>query len=116
MKRSTHVAAPLLASAALALLGCRQQMKRCVDDHNVVVDDSLCAAQQNQQNQQHPVGGGYPGYWPYHYYYGGFGGYGRGSVASGGSLAPRSGFSYSTSRGGFGSSHSSSGAHGGAGE
>lgn len=117
MKRSTHVAAPLLASAALALLaGCRQQMKRCVDDHNVVVDDSLCEAQQNQQNQQGPNRGGYPGYWPYHFYYGGSGGFGRGSVASGGSFSPKAGVSYSTSRGGFGSAHSSFGGHGGAGE
>ena len=110
MKRSTNVTAPLLASAALSLLaGCRhQEMKRCVDDHNVVVDNSLCDAQQNQ-NQQRPVTGGYPGYWPYHYYYGGYGGFGLGSVANGGSVTPRSGASYSTSRGGFGSTHASGG-------
>ncbi|HKO18858.1 MAG TPA: hypothetical protein VJU82_08225 [Acidobacteriaceae bacterium] len=109
MKRSTNVTAPLLASAALSLLaGCRQhEMKRCVDDHNVVVDNSLCDAQQNQQ-QQRP-GGGYPGYFPYHYYYGGYGGFGRGSVVSGGSTTPRAGASYSTSRGGFGSTHASGG-------
>jgi uncharacterized protein YgiB involved in biofilm formation len=83
-------------------------MKRCVDDHNVVVDDSLCEAQQNQQ-QQHPAGGGYPGYFPYHYYYGGYGGFGRGSLAIGGSTTPRAGVSYSTSRGGFGSTHASGG-------
>jgi len=107
MKRSRNVTAPLLASAALGLLaGCRQQMKRCVDDHNVVVDDSLCAA---QQNQQHPAVSGYPGYWPYHYYYGGYGGFSRGSLVSGGSTTPRSGLSYSTSRGGFGSTHASGG-------
>jgi hypothetical protein len=110
MKRSTNVSAPLLASAAVAFLaGCRHhEMKRCVDDHNVVVDDSLCEAQQNQQ-QQHPAGGGYPGYFPYHYYYGGYGGFGRGSLASGGSTTPRAGVSYSTSRGGFGSTHASGG-------
>src|SRR4051812_4962711 len=103
MKRSRNVTAPLLASAALAFLaGCKQQMKRCVDDHNVVVDSNLCDVQQNQQQQQHP-GGGYPGYWPYHYYYGGYGGFSRGSLVSGGSTTPRSGVSYSTSRGGFGS-------------
>lgn len=110
MKRSTNVTAPLLASAALSLLaGCRhQEMKRCVDDHNVVVDNSLCEAQQNQ-NQQRPAGSGYPGYWPYHYYYGGYGGFGLGSVANGGSATPRAGASYSTSRGGFGSTHASGG-------
>jgi hypothetical protein len=110
MKRSTNVAAPLLASAALAFLaGCRQQqMKRCVDDHNVVVDDSLCETQQHQP-QQHPAGGIYPVFIPYHYYYGGFGGFSRGSVVSGGSITPRAGASYSTSRGGFGSTHASGG-------
>ena len=114
MKRSTNVTAPLLASAALSLLaGCRHHdMKRCVDDHNVVVDNSLCDAQQNQQQQQPTPGG----YFPYHYYYGGYGGFGRGSVASGGSTTPRAGASYSTSRGGFGGSFSSSGGDAGAGE
>ena len=55
MKRSTHVAAPLLASAALSMLaGCRQpQMKRCVDEHNVVVDNSFCDNQPNQQNNNY---------------------------------------------------------------
>lgn len=114
MKRSTNVTAPLLASAAISLLtGCRtHEMKRCVDEHNVVVDNSLCDAQQYQQ-QQHPTPGGY---FPYHYYYGGYGGYSRGSVATGGSLNPRAGVSYSTSRGGFGTTHASSGGHGGSGE
>ena len=111
MKRSTNVTAPLLASAALSLLaGCRQQeMKRCVDDHNVVVDNSLCDAQQNQQQQPRPAGGVFPLFIPYHYYYGGTGGFARGSVATGGSVTPRAGASYSTSRGGFGSSHASGG-------
>ena len=102
MKRSKHVAAPLLASAAIAMLtGCRQaQMKRCVDEHNVVVDDSLCGnqpGQQNNNNYYHP--GGF-----YRYYYGGGGSYFPGSVASGGGYAPSAGYSYATSRGGFGSS------------
>jgi len=90
MKRSANVTAPLLASAAMAFLaGCRQhEMKRCVDEHNVVVDDSLCETRQNQQ-QQHP-GGGFPIFIPYHYYYGGFGGFSRGSVVSGGSSTPSS--------------------------
>jgi hypothetical protein len=120
MKRSTNVTAPLLASAAFAFLaGCRQQqMKRCVDDHNMVVDDSLCdAQQQRQQQQQRPGGGVFPVFIPYHYYYGGTGGFGRGSVASGGSITPRAGVSYSTARSGFGSTHASgSSGHGAAGE
>jgi hypothetical protein len=103
MKRSTHVAAPLLASAALAMLaGCRnQEMQRCVDEHNTVVDDSLCKA----QPQRNPAGGFYP--IPFRYYYGGYGGYGLGGVVGGGAYAPIAGHSYSSStiRGGFGSTH-----------
>jgi hypothetical protein len=127
MKRSTKVAAPLLASAALAILaGCRKpEMQRCVDEQNHVVDDSLCANQPaaQQQQQQHTMGGG--GFIPlipiYHYYYGGWGGYGLGSIVGGGSYVPAAGRSYATrsgltTRGGFGSSYSG-GSHGeGAGE
>ena len=83
------------------LTGCRQlQMQRCVDEHNVVVDDSLC----NWPQQQNPNGGHYPV--PYRWYYGGAGTYYPGSTASGGGYAPMAGYSYanSTSRGGFGSS------------
>jgi hypothetical protein len=107
MKRSSHVAAPLLASAALSLLaGCKQaQMQRCVDEHNVVVDDSLCQNQPGQQNNNYYHPGGF-----YRYYYGGTGNYFPGSIASGGGYAPVSGFSYATSRGGFGESFS--GGHG----
>jgi hypothetical protein len=112
MKRSKHVAAPLLTSAAVAMLaGCRQaQMQRCVDEHNVVVDDSLCQNQPGQQNNSyyHPGGGGF-----YRYYYGGGGTYFPGSVATGGGYAPTPGYSYATSRGGFGSSFGEG--HGGGG-
>jgi hypothetical protein len=95
-------------------------MQRCVDEHNNVVDDSLCQNQPNQ-SQQRPDGHG--GFIPfYSYYYGGWGGYGLGTQVGGGSYAPTPGRSYTT-RGGFGSSfaeggsHSSSGGHGeGAGE
>ncbi|SFS04427.1 hypothetical protein SAMN05421771_0917 [Granulicella pectinivorans] len=129
MRRSTQVAAPLLALAASAMIaGCRKpEMQRCVDEHNVVVDDKLCQAQQgiqNGQQQRQPDGhGGFiPIILPYHYYYGGYGGYGLGSVVGGGSYMPSSGHSYATSsgarsgtvRGGFGSTHGGSG--GGAGE
>jgi len=99
MKRSTQVAAPLLASAAIAMLtGCHPtQMKRCVNEKNVVVDESFCQNQPGQQNNNyyHPAG-------VYRYYYGGSGGYSPGSVAADGSLTPSAGVSYSTSRGGFG--------------
>ncbi len=117
MKRSTQVAAPLLASAALAIMaGCRQpEMQRCVDENNKVVADSLCNGQPIQRSDGH---GGFiflPS--PYRFYYGGFGGYGLGSTVSGGGYIPASGHSYSTgtTRGGFGSTLSG-GSHGSAGE
>jgi hypothetical protein len=129
MKRSSQVAAPLLAAAAISLLtGCQKpEMQRCVDEQNHVVDDKLCANLPNQQGvqQQRPDGhGGFiPIILPYRYYYGGWGGYGLGSVVGGGGYAPVTGRSYAnrsgvTTRGGFGSSfHGSegegSGAHGG---
>jgi hypothetical protein len=131
MHRSIHVAAPLLAAAALAMsTGCRKpEMQRCVDEHNVVVDDKLCANQQGIQQQRPDGHGGFIPFlfFPYRSYYGGYGGYGMGSTVGGGGYAPAAGRSYSTgsgvtTRGGFGSSfseggaHGSSGAHGGAGE
>jgi hypothetical protein len=111
MKRSTQVAAPLLAAAALAMTaGCRKpDMQRCVDENNHVVADNLC----NGQPQQRPDGhGGFiflPN--PYRFYYGGYGGYGLGSVVVGGGYTPAPGRSYSTgtSRGGFGGSMSGGG-------
>jgi hypothetical protein len=115
MKRSSQVAAPLLAAAAISLLtGCQKpEMQRCVDEQNHVVDDKLCANLPNQQGvqQQRPDGhGGFiPIILPYRYYYGGWGGYGLGSVVGGGGYAPVAGRSYAnrsgvTTRGGFGSS------------
>lgn len=121
MKRSTQVAAPLLAAAALAITtGCQKpQMQRCVDENNKVVDDSFCANQPQQANQQQPprTGGGILPFIPlYHYYYGGWGGYGLGTVVGGGSTTPDPSRSYATrsgvtTRGGFGKSF-----HGGEGE
>ena len=127
MKRSTKVAVPLLASAALAILaGCRKtEMQRCVDEQNHVVDDSLCANQPAQQQQPQPQtrpGGSFIPLIPiYHYYYGGWGGYGLGSIVGGGSYFPTEGHNYATrsgvtTRGGFGSSHSGGGGGEGAGE
>ncbi len=118
MKRSTQVAAPLLAAAGIAMLsGCHhQEMQRCVDENNKVVDQSFC--QQTGLVQRPDGHGGFifiP--MPYHYYYGGYGGYGLGSVVGGGSFTPVPGRSYSTTaRGGFGSSFSGSEGGGGAGE
>jgi hypothetical protein len=105
MKRSTQVAVPLLASAALTLLSaCKQmQMKRCVDARNVVVDDAFCDNQSVHQPNNNNIGS-------FRWYYGGTGNYYPGSTASGGGYAPASGFSYATARGGFGSSFS--GGHG----
>ncbi len=111
MRRSTHVAAPLLATAALSLLtGCRRpEMQRCVDENNNVVDDSFCKNQPGEQ--QRPDGhGGFIPFFPYRYYYGGWGGYGIGTQVGGGSYAPAPGHSY-TSRGGFGSSFAEGGSH-----
>ena len=128
MKRSTQVAAPLLAAAAVAMLaGCQKpEMQRCVDEQNHVVDDHFCDNLPNQQGiqQQHPDGhGGFiPIIFPYRYYYGGWGGYGLGSVVGGGGYAPIAGRSYAnrtgiTIRGGFGrffgGGSEGSGAHGG---
>ena len=94
MKRSTKVAAPLLASAALAILvGCRKpEMQRCVDQQNAVVDDDFCHSDDTTTNA------------PYRYYYGGNGDYETGTLVAGGSFNPVPGHSYSTKRQGFGSS------------
>ena len=116
MKRSTQVAAPLLAAAALSLLtGCRRpEMQRCVDENNNVVDDSFCKNQPNAQ--QRPDGhGGFIPFYPYRFYYGGWGGYGLGTQVGGGSYTPVPGASYTT-RGGFGSSFAAGGSHSSGGE
>ena len=117
MKRSHHVAAPLLAAAALSLLSaCRRgpEMQRCIDENNHVVDPSFCATQPALSNGAHGGGGGYIPM--YRYYYGGGGGYGIGSTVTGGSFAPAAGHAYSTTsgtaRGGFGSSHGGEGGGG----
>jgi hypothetical protein len=114
MKRSSQVAAPLLAAAAVTLLsGCREpQMQRCVDENNRVVDDHFCKDQQ-QNNSTFRA-------FPFHYYYGGYGSYAPGTMATGGSSTPVSGVSYSTTRSGFGSSfgggEGEGGGHAGGGE
>ena len=114
MRRSAQVAAPLLAAAALTLLtSCRQQqpeMQRCVDENNRVVADTFCQ-QPGSPGSPYPYGYGYRV--PYRFYYGGGGGYGLGSPVFGGGYSSLSGHTYSspssTVRGGFGSTHASSG-------
>ena len=110
MRRSRHVAVPLLISTAIAMTGCRgPEMQRCVDSQNRVVDQGLCGS-----SGPHGGGGGAGGY---RSYYGGKGSYQTGTTAEGGSTEPISGHSYSltsgTSRGGFGSSFSEGSGHGG---
>jgi len=142
MKKSSKVTLTILtAAAAAAIAGCdsatQAQVQRCVDEHNVMVDERNCYA---------PTGGGYGGsgyYSPsrYRWVYGGNGGYTPGSVVYGASNFPESGlgtvraselashgyheggghvgisstggFTAPSSRGGFGSTgHSMSGGHG----
>lgn len=115
MRRSTTVLAPLLASAAVALLsGCGPEMQRCVDQQNHVVNSSFCQSQPSHATT--PIVPGRPFY---RYYYGGGGSYSFGSAATGGRFTPESGVNYSTTsgtaRGGFGSSFSEGGGHGGEG-
>jgi hypothetical protein len=105
MRRSSKVTAPLLATAALLMAaGCqRPEMQRCVDEQNMVVDDDLCHA----VNEQRTLGStATPS--TYRYYYGGTGSTESGTVAQGGSYEPDQGHTYKvanspTSRGGFGS-------------
>lgn len=111
MRRSGHVLAPLLASAAVSLLsGCHHgpDMQRCVDAQNRVTDPAACRTGSGFH------GGAGAGF---HYVYGGSGNYAPGSVVTDGSATPEAGHSYSTSsgtaRGGFGSSF---GGEGGGGE
>ena len=112
-RRSTQVAAPLLAAAALALTtACRPkpEMQRCVDEQNHVVADSLCQGLPPAGAAQPGINPGM-GFYPYRYYYGGGGGFGLGSPVFGGGYIPATGHTYSsasgrstTVRGGFGSS------------
>ena len=115
MRRSKCVAAPILASAAVALLsGCKPDMQRCVDENNRVTDPSHCNTLQSGSTQTTVAPGG--GHF-YRWYYGGGGSYAAGSVATDGSLVPEAGHSYSvtngTARGGFGSSFGGDGEGGG---
>ncbi len=122
-RRSLQVTAPLVASAAAAIVtGCHYpEMQRCVDDQNRVVDQRLCANLPQQPGLNGSYSGGNLGFYPYHFYYGGGGGWTPGTVVYGGSSTYVSGHSYttsssaahsSTSRGGFGSSMGGGSGHG----
>ena len=114
MKRSTTVQLTLLSSVAALLIGCRsQQVRRCVDESQTVVDEQNCLAQQSS---------GFHG--GYHWYYGGPSGYmpmgtrmSGGSSTGGGSSTSDSGTTHGVvgSAGEAASGHSSGG-DGGAGE
>jgi hypothetical protein len=108
MKRSTQVAAPLLAAAALAMAtGCsKPEMQRCVDPQNTVVDNDLCQSPTEGRLRDGTLSPFRPSY---RYYYGGTGTNKPGTPASNGTFAPLSGHSYkiattATVRGGFGRS------------
>jgi hypothetical protein len=122
MRRSRQVLAPLLVSTAAAMLTACDKPQRCADEQGREADPKFCAnlpldgtgtATGSMSNN-----GGYygaNGNWVPHYYRFYYGGSSNGFV-SGGSYAPDPGTSYSivgTSRGGFGSSFSGDGAHGG---
>ena len=106
MARVRKIVAPLLAAAAVSILtGCRpKEMQRCVDEHDNVVDDKLCANLPQNAVQQRPDGhGGFiPFILPYRYYYGGGGGLGAGSRVYGGGYQPQPNHRYTSPRGGSG--------------
>jgi hypothetical protein len=78
-------------------------MQRCVDEQNMVVDDDLCHA----VNEQRTLGSTATRS-TFRYYYGGTGSAESGTIAEGGSYEPDQGHTYKvanspTTRGGFGS-------------
>jgi hypothetical protein len=97
------IVTPLLAAAAVSILaGCRpKEMQRCVDEHDNVVDDKLCANLPQNAVQQRPDGHGgfFPLILPYRYYYGGGGGYRAGSRVFGGGYQPQPGRDYHNATG-----------------
>lgn len=101
MKRSKKVdltIVTLLAASFSAACSQNPEMKHCVDQNGVVVDDSQCANQSGFSSGH---------FIPYRWYYGGTGIFSPGSRISGGSYTPSTGHVYSSpstvSRGGFGS-------------
>jgi hypothetical protein len=86
MPRSLCFIAPLFAATALTFFtGCQKnEMQRCVDEQNMVVDDDLCHA----VGEQRTLGGNPHKPEVYRYYYGGTGSAESGTVAEGGSFEP----------------------------
>lgn len=134
--KSKIVGLTLLSSLALGIAGCddpKQEVQRCVDQNNVVIDEQQCETADHLKaqyaNGQVPTP--IPYWWYYHWIFGGNGGYTRGSVIYGGSMRPSIGFtsvrstvivnnggrmpsaSSGISRGGFGSIGSGYGSSGG---
>jgi hypothetical protein len=71
--------------------GCRKpEMKRCVDQDHVVVDDDLCHA----RGEQRILGEKPTDRTAYRYYYGGSGSAEPGTIATDGSYVPDSGHTY----------------------
>jgi hypothetical protein len=114
MRKSAKVTVAFLSSFAATLMnGCDDggdwvEAKRCVDNNNVVVEDSWC-----EDTAGNP---GHRGTGFHSFYYGGRGYY-PGEVASGGGRVPQGGVSYrsasSIPRGGFGSTGKAFVSHGG---
>ncbi len=92
MKRSVQLAIFLLTAALFAgTTGCsKPEMKRCVDQDHVVVDDDLCHA----RGEQRILGEKPTESSAYRYYYGGMGSTEPGTVASGGAYVPDAGHTY----------------------
>lgn len=95
MKSSQLVRLTLLSALALTVTGCadKQQVQRCVDQNNAVIDEQECEKAnqlkaQYQFNPPSPI----PYWWYYHWIFGGNGGYVRGSIIYGGSIRPSVGY------------------------
>lgn len=115
MKRSKEVRLTLLTTLALLAGACDEthsgdepEVKHCVDQNDVVVDDDKCNAPPPQQPAV-PLDGGTQPATPttpvhvYRWYYGGGTVITPGNKAAGGGFSPSVGKSYVTPRGGFGS-------------
>lgn len=83
MKCSAKITATLFASLVLSVAtGCRKpEMQRCVDQHNIVVDDDLC----HSHGEQRVLGRKPEESGSFRYYYGGTGKTDAGTQATGGS-------------------------------
>ena len=114
MKKSAKVTVAFLSSVASAFMnGCGDdgdwvEAKRCVNNSNVVVEDSWC---EDPARSSGRTGAGY-----HSYYYGGRGYY-PGDVVSGGGHVAQSGVNYRSAsqvpRGGFGATGKAFVSHGG---